>query len=226
MENLSCLTCKMKSNATRKLTVEELEILENGHAGVSFKPGEIIVKQNALSTNVVYIQSGLVKIHIKGPVKERIMKVVKAPAYICLPGNFSQKVNHISATALEETSVCFIDLDVFKRFITTNGDFAYQVLLEMSKNEIRNFQNCLNNAQKQTAGRIADCILFFSKEIYNNSTYVLPVSRQELGDMVGTTRESASRTLTEFNHEKIISLEGKRITILNEKLLQQISEKG
>ena len=135
------------------------------------KPGDNIIKQDALSTNVVYVKSGLVKIHIKGPTKERIMKITKAPAYLCLPSTFGDKINHFSATALEETTVCFIDVTVFKQFIYENGDFAFQIILDMSKGELQNFHNCLSNAQKQNMGRIADAILFFAKEIYNSNTF-------------------------------------------------------
>ncbi len=226
MKNITCLHCQYKSEAAKKLTPEELKRLETGHAEVTFRAGEMIFKQNALSTNVTYIKSGLVKIHVNRQEKEKIVRIVKSPAYLCLPSNFSEKVNHFSATALEETTVCFLDLDAFKGFIYHNGDFAYQIILDLSKNEIRNFNSCLNNAQKQTTGRIADCILFFSREIYSASRFTLPISRQDLGDMAGTSRESASRIIRNFHDEKIIRLEGKKILILNEKLLQQISDKG
>ena len=69
-------------------------------------------------------------------------------------------------------------------------------------------------------------MLFFANEIYNSNTFTLPVSRQELADLTGITRESASRILTDFHNEKIIEIDSRKITIVNEKLLQQISEKG
>jgi CRP/FNR family transcriptional regulator len=226
MEKHICKFCPSKSNAAQKLTDEEICLLGNSCAEVTFNAEDIIVKQNALSTNIAYIKDGLVKIHINGPVRERIMKIVKAPAYICLPSNFGDKINHFSATALEPTTVCFIDLNLFKKFIYENGDFAYQIILDMSRGELQNFKNCLNNSQKQNIGRIADAILFFSKEIYNSPAFNLPVTRQELADLTGITRESASRILTDFHEENIIEIKGRQITILNEVLLQQISAKG
>lgn len=226
MDKLICKFCPSKSSAAKKLSDEEICMLGNSCAEVSFNAEDIIVKQNALSTNIAYIKSGLVKIHINGPVRERIMKIVKAPAYICLPSNFGDKVNHFSATALEQTTVCFIDMALFKKFIYENGDFAYQIILDMSRGELQNFKNCLSNSQKQNIGRIADAILFFANEIYNSQTFNLPVTRQELADLTGITRESASRILTDFHEEKIIEIKGRQITILNASLLQQISEKG
>lgn len=215
-----------KSPAAQKLSDSELDAMHSNCARVQFKAGDTIIIQDALSTNVAYIKSGLVKIHIKGPIKEKIMKIAKAPTYLCLPSTFGDKINHFSATALEPTSVCFIDITTFKNFIYQNGDFAYQIIQEMSKGELLNFHSLINNAQKQNIGRVADAILFFAKEIYNSSTFTIPISRQDLGDLLGITRESASRILTDFHNERIINIEGKKISILNELLLIQISEKG
>ena len=226
MDNKGCKFCLLKSSAAKKLSDSELDTMHANCAEVQFKAGDTIIIQDALSTNVAYIKSGLVKIHIKGPIKEKIMKIAKAPTYLCLPSTFGDKVNHFSATALEKTTVCFIDVTTFKDFIYKNGDFAYQIIQDMSRGELSNFHNLINNVQKQNIGRVADAILFFATEIYNSSTFTIPISRQDLGDLLGITRESASRILTDFHNEKILKIEGKKITVLNEPLLIQISEKG
>jgi len=226
MEKTSCKFCSLKSAAAHTLKNREIGVLENNCAQVEFMPGDNIVRQDSLSTNVVYVKSGLVKIHIRGPIKERIMKIVKAPSYLCLPSTFGAKINHFSATAIENTSVCFIDVTVFKQFIYSNGDFALQIILDLSQGELQSLHHCLNNAQKQNIGRVADAILFFAREIYNSNTFILPISRQDLADLTGITRESASRILTDFHNEKIVEIDGKKISIINESLLRQISEKG
>lgn len=226
MEREVCQVCKSKSTAAKHLNACELDLLGSNCAQVAFKTGDIIIKQDSLSTNVAYVKSGLVKIHMQGPIKEMIMRIVKAPTYLCLPSTFGDKKNHFSATALENTTVCFIDFSTFKQFIYANGDFAYQILLDLSKAQLQSFHSCINNAQKHSLGKVADILLYFSRDIYESDHFTLPVSRQDIGDMAGTTRESASRILTEFHNDKIIKLEGKKVTVLNPELLQQISEKG
>jgi CRP-like cAMP-binding protein len=226
MDKTRCTFCTLKSSAAMTLQEDEICALEKNCAQVTFQAGDIIIKQNALSTNVVYVKEGLVKIHVESPIRERIMKIVKAPSYLWLPSTFGDKINHFSATALEETSICFIDVTIFKKFIYENGDFAFQIILDLSKSELQNFQNCLNNAQKQNIGRIADAILFFASVIYNSNSFSLPISRQELADLTGITRESASRILSDFHKEKILEIYGRKIIITNELLLRQISEKG
>lgn len=221
-----CKHCEFKSMAARSLNEGELDGLHKGCAKTNFFPGEIIIKQDALSTNVVYLKSGVVKVHFSSPSREKIIRIHKAPIYLGLPSTFGDKVNQFSVTALDNCSVCFLDLEGFRRLIFGNGEFAYKIIIDMSRNELNNFHNCLSNAQKQTTGRIADAILFFSRMIYESQEFIFPLSRHDLGNLAGTTRENASRILTQFHKDKIIQIAGKRVSILNEKLLQQISEKG
>jgi len=226
MNNPACKFCDIKSLAALKLNSCELDELGNNSSQVQFEPGEIIIKQDAPTTSVAYVKSGLVKIHIKGPIREKILNIAKAPVYLCLHSTFGDNVNHFSATAIEKTTVCFIDSITFRNFIRENGDFAYQIIEDMGKGELRNFHNLINNAQKQNMGRVADALLFFAKEIYGSHSFTLPVSRQELADLTGITRESASRILANFYKENIVNLMGRKITILNEALLKQISVNG
>lgn len=226
MKNPACKFCTIKSKAALKLNDCQLETLENNSFQVQFGPGEFIIKQDAPTTSVAYVKTGLVKIHIKGPIREKILNIVKSPVYLCLNSTFGDNVNHFSATAIDKTTVCFIDSITFRNFIRENGDFAYQIIEDMGKGELKNFHNLINNAQKQNIGRVADALLFFTKEIYGSRTFTMPVSRQELADLTGITRESASRILTNFYKENIIRMVGRKITILNEALLKQISVNG
>lgn len=71
MKKHNCKDCLIKSAAAKYLNTEEFEILENNSVEVSFKKGEIIFKQDALSLNVAYLKTGLAKVHMHGPVKKR-----------------------------------------------------------------------------------------------------------------------------------------------------------
>ena len=220
-----CNDCLLKSSSVMTLTQVEIERLEKNCTKAHFRKGDIIFKQNAFSSNIIYLNTGLAKIHIDGPQNEQTIKVVKAPSYLGIPTTFNEKINHYSATALETTTVCFIDIGVFKDFIYKNGEFAYELITELCKNELNSFRRCVNRTQKHIHGRIADALLLF-KNIYENNEYILPFTRLEFGNFVDTSRESVSRILTEFKNEGIINLNGRKVEILNEKLLETISIKG
>jgi CRP-like cAMP-binding protein len=54
----------------------------------------------------------------------------------------------------------------------------------------------------------------------------LPLTQEDLGDLVDSSRESISRVLAEFDKDGIIKIVGKKIEILNKKSLLLISANG
>ncbi len=221
-----CQFCSKKSPAVTKLDPDELKILGDSCVEVAFSKGDIIFKQNALSSNVIFIKEGLVKIHVAGPEKEQILKVSKGPTYLGIPTTFGDKINHYSATALVPTSVCFIDINVFKEFIKINSDFAYEVIVDLCKDELNQFERCVNLVQKQIHGRLCGTLLYFSEDIFQSDFIEMPLNRNELADLICTSRETVSRLLSELNKEQIIQISGKRIKLLDMDKLKQISLKG
>lgn len=221
-----CIDCQIKSAAAKNLNSEEFEILETNSAQVNFKKGEVIFKEGALSLNVAYLRTGIVKIHMQGPTREKILRIVKAPSYLGIPITFGNKINQYSATAIEDTSVCFIDSNYFRNFIYSNGKFAYEIIVDLCKNELKDYQRYTSQSQKQIPGLIAESLLCLSEQIYDNTHFNFPLTRSEFGDMVGTSRESVSRVLSDLSNEKIIELKGKEINILRKDLLEKISKSG
>jgi len=226
MEKSSCTKCHFISKAARVLTDMELETLESKCAQVSYSKGEVIFKQDALSTNIIYIKTGLIKLHMAGNARDQILKIVKAPAYIGIPTTFAENINQYSATALLDTVACFIDVNAFKSFINKNGDFAFEIIVNLCQDVLDNFKRYVNRNQKKTPGRVAESLLFFSEKIFEKEDFEFPLSRNDLGDLICSSRESVSRIINNFNSDGLIGMEGKNIIIKNKKLLEQIAKNG
>jgi len=221
-----CSDCTTKCGAASSLSSEQMEVMENNSVEVHFKKGDNIFRQGALSLNIAFLKSGIAKIHMHGPAREKILRIVRAPSYLGLPTSLGDKINQFSATALAKTSVCFIDIALFKNLIYNNGKFAYEIIVELCQNELNDYQRYTSQSQKQMTGMIAETLLCMSEKIFKDTKFIFPLTQSELGDMVGTSRESVSRVLSEFSSDKIIEISGKGINILNKDLLKQISEKG
>jgi CRP/FNR family transcriptional regulator len=86
--------------------------------------------------------------------------------------------------------------------------------------------NFISIAHKQSNGRVADILIFLSENIYNNRSFVLSLSRQELAEFAGCSKELIIRTLQNFCTDGIIDISGKNIEILNMNLLYKISRNG
>jgi CRP-like cAMP-binding protein len=224
---VDCLECKDKSCAVSVLNNTELEILSGNSSEIFLKRGELLYKEGALSSNIIYLKSGLVKEYTTGiNNKEQIIQIIKSHSYLGLSSMFGNKMSMYSYSVLEDSRICYIDSEVFKNLIQTNGMFSYEILVSVCKENINNYHRCLNKSIKQMYGRFADAILYFSNVIYESSEFELPITQNELAALIGATRESITRMFTKFKNEGIIDVSNRKISILKVELLERISKNG
>jgi CRP/FNR family transcriptional regulator len=57
----------------------------------------------------------------------------------------------------------------------------------------------------------------------DHQTIQLKITREDIANLAGTTRETATRILYEMQEEKLIALDGKKIKLLNETGLTNIA---
>lgn len=221
-----CVDCACVIKSSSSLKNCQIELLENNHAVVGFQKGDPIIKQGVFSTNVIFLRKGLAKIHIKGPHSEQIVRLTKAPTYLGLPTTLGNKVNQYSVTAVLDSEVCFIDIDVFRKILEENREFSSFIIMELSKSELEAYRRCANRSQKQTRGNLADVLLDFSDNIFNTDEFTLPISQSDIGNWVDAGRESINRALSEFTYDGIIEMTGRNVRIIDKKLLQMISQNG
>ena len=58
----SCLDCTLKSIPFQQLSVEQLQLVDENRSQLSFRQGELLLKQGALRSHIVYIRRGFAKI--------------------------------------------------------------------------------------------------------------------------------------------------------------------
>jgi CRP-like cAMP-binding protein len=226
-KRVSCRDCKEKSCAAAVLNLNEINLINDNRTETEFRKGDIILHEGTMISHIIYLKSGLVKEYIKNNNdKEQILQIVKKYSYLGLPSLFGDRVNHYSYAALEDITVCYIDLNVFNGLIKKNGNFAYEILVSVSRDSLNNFHRFMSQAQKKTYGRVADAILYFSRIIYESTEFEIPFTRQEFADLIGIARESTARVLAKFKEEGIMDLEGRLIKIKKLDLLKQISKNG
>lgn len=227
MKTVHCRDCPEKSCAAAVLTPSELDRVSENSREAVFRKGDIILHQGSMTSHIIYLKEGLVKEFQKGPGGvEQILQIVKRYSYLGLPSLFGDRVNNYSYAALSEIKVCYIDLRLFNDLVRQNGGFAYEILVSISRDSLNNFHRFMSQAQKKTYGRVADALLYFSRYVFEDRTFELPFSRQELAELIGISRESATRVLTRFREEGILAIDGRTITVIRPELLQNISRTG
>jgi len=222
----NCANCNCKTSIFKTLSPPEIELLNSSRFQVSYKSGEIIFKQGTPSPYFVCITSGLAKIYIEGYGKNLILALIKPVDYIFGPGIYVDNRHYYSAAAVEDCAACLVDVAVFKMLIRENPDFAEEFIRRVSLQAIFNFDQVISLTQKQMHGRIADVLFYLSDKIYCQNPFEMTISRQDLADLSGMSKESAIRILKEFKEEGILTINSNTMEILNAKQLRQISETG
>ena len=138
---------------------------------------------------------------------------------------FAFKKFDFKATAIEKSKVSFINMDIIEKFIKSNGAFALNLIKHMSGVSNTVFHRVTSLSQKNIDGALSYILLDFSN-IYNSKKFDLPVSRIELANMLGYSKESVINTLSKFNKEGVINVDDRKIEILNANKLEQISKFG
>ncbi|MBP1664398.1 MAG: Transcriptional Regulator Crp/Fnr Family, partial [Bacteroidetes bacterium] len=62
--NTDCKSCPFNTRAAHTLSDSGFNQLSENHAVVNFVKGDSIIKQGTFSTNVAFLRTGLVKLHI------------------------------------------------------------------------------------------------------------------------------------------------------------------
>ncbi len=222
-----CKDCAVKSSTVYNLNDEELEILCNNSTEIQFEKGERIIKQGTFTQNIVFIKSGIFKMHLTGPIhKDEILKINKGPIFIGASDVFANKIHTYSVTALSDTVACFIEYPGYKYLIQNNGKFALDIIKTLSQGIVTHYQYCVNKMQKQLTATFAEALLYFSDYIFKNDEFQLPLTRVEFGEYIGTTRETVTKIIRDFTIDNIIEVEGRNIRIVNKEMLRKISNAG
>jgi len=209
------------------LDESQKEMVNNNLNSISYQKKDIIFRQNTRSSHLVYIKSGLVKIFKEGKGgRIIILKIARAGDYIGLMSLFGDDLHQYSASALEDTAICDIDFLIIKSIIQENGKFSMTFLKTLSKDGLFVFERLMGQSHKQLPGRVADVLLYFSEVVYKSTTFSIPLTRKELADFSGTTKESFIRTLTEFKNDKIINIEGSEVSINSMDIIRTLSLLG
>ena len=226
-KNNDCLDCQDKSCATEKLGKVELDLITNNRYVSEIKRKTNILNSGSPTSHIIYLRSGLVKEYLlKSDNTEQILQIILPHSYLGLTSLFGDKINHYSYTALTDLKVCYIDIDVFTQMVKSNGNFAFEILTSVGRESLYNFHRFIAQSNKKIYGRIADMLIYFSRVVFSSSKFQIPLTRREVADMVGTSRESTGRVLSKFNNEGIIKISGTKVVIIDFKKLEKISRFG
>ncbi|MFZ4413080.1 MAG: Crp/Fnr family transcriptional regulator [Bacteroidales bacterium] len=222
-----CFECLFKTTCNQSISQDDFSFFFQSTVQQNYKRGEIILKQGMKTNHLIYLLKGIVKFNYEDENgKNLILTISNAPTILGLANILNEDVNIFSIIAIEECKGCLIDLNKLK-LLAMNDRFFMVNILKMSTGLFRNsILNFISLAHKQVNGRVADILLYLSKNIYLSNTFVLSLSRQEFAEFAGCSKENIIHTLRKFDADGIITISGKNIEIIDMERLQKVSKSG
>lgn len=162
--------------------------------------------------------SGKVKVFKLGDEgRDQIVRLAKTGDVLGYRSLISHEVYTASASALEDTICCFIPAGNVYKILDRNPGVAMR-LMRIFSDDLRKAETRLTEmTQKPVRARLADALMLL-KDTFGtreDGTLDVTLTREEIGNLMGTTTETAIRFISEFKKKKVIDLNGRNIKIRN-----------
>jgi CRP/FNR family transcriptional regulator len=218
--------CDLKScSFCRQCLKEWLPAIEANRQTLQVKKGETFINEGEKVTGVYFVYEGAVKVHKKWGEKELIVRFAKKGDIVGHRGLGNDIYYPVSATAIEPSVVCFIDIEFFIASLKVNQEFLFQLMMFFAEELKVSERKMRNLAHMPVKGRVAQALLTLREKfgVKENGFIDLRLTRQDLASYTGATYETVFRVLNDLVEENLVKLSGKNIGIPDIKKLTLVT---
>lgn len=221
----TCMDCQSREKGIF-CDLHQDDLLEVSQHKISnqYKKGQTIFMQDNPGYGLYCISQGKIKLlKVGSDGKETLVRIASDGDIIGHRSLFIEENNSATATALEDSVVCFLDKKYIIKAIQERPSIASHVIKRFSKELGAAEDKIFSMYQKNVRERLAELFLIL-KESYGvqeegRIKLDIKLSREEMASMIGTANETLIRFISELKDEGIIQQEGKTLYILKEKVL-------
>lgn len=192
------------------LDLAELKEIVQTTRSTHFPKGQIVYRSGETSEGLYIVHKGSMKIYrLSGNGKEQLIRILGPGDFTGELALFSESVHEAYAEALEPLELCMMSRDSLQSFLLKYPQIALKMLGEFTSRLAESEKQAAHIATESVETRIA---MYLSNlaEMQNSSAFTLPMSRKHLASYLGTTPETISRKLTDFEASGWIAQQGQR----------------
>lgn len=230
MTRLATPTCQNCSSCRHNLlnccTTADIDIIAQAKTSQHYVAGQTIFAEGTRSAGLYCVHQGKIKITKSGgDGKEQILRLGKAGDVLGYRALVADTPHTTSAVALSDCLVCLIPKRMLSVQMGSNPQFSSALLHLLAEALSTNAARMLHLAYKPVRERLAEALLLQStyRAEGDAQPFTIAISREGLGTLMGTTKETTTRMLSEFKHEGMLTTRGSAITILAPRQLVAIA---
>lgn len=200
------------------LPAEEMALLTAHQSEQVYHKGEVIFREGAYPSGIFYIRKGKAKKYkVAKEGGEQIIYVANTGELLGYHAILEGDRYPDSAAALEESSILFIPKEDFLEALQRSPLLTRRLLHTLSHEFAVMVNSITLFSQRSVKERLALQLVVLREKYKVDHQPGMPVeinlSREDLANLVGTTRENIVRILGEFKEAGILETKGRKIIV-------------
>jgi CRP/FNR family cyclic AMP-dependent transcriptional regulator len=202
------------------LTEAEIEEIDRATTMTSCRRGKILYMPEDTSEVLFLLKQGRVQLYRISPDGKKLVISTLGPGAVFGEMAFIGQGMH--NTFAEECVICVMSRNDVERMLLTKPRVALRIFEALGQRLMELEARQEEIAFKGIPARLASLLLQLADERGDDT--ITGFTHQDLGERIGTYRETTTQTLNTFKAEGLIDIGRKRITILERKGLERIAE--
>jgi len=227
-EPLNCETCQIRSAGMFcQLPPGAAEAFTANRHTSTFPAGTFLFFEREANRGIYILCSGQIKLSVSSSSgKTLILKIAKPGDILGLSSSLTGAPYEATAEVLQTARVTYLRTDVLRTLIAQYPDVYGSVIRQLNLQyetaceQLRTIALCNSTTEK-----VARLLLQWSRQgrqTAEGTQFTVPLTHEQIAECVGATRETITRTLSNFRQKRLIALHGANMVIPDRRALAMV----
>lgn len=209
------------------LSAGQIEALAKICLDQSYEKGREIFSEGQTATGFYLVTAGKIKVYkLSLDGKEQILHIFGRGEIAGEVPVFAGGSYPASAQAIEAARALFFPRASFMELVNREPTIAVSLLAILSQ-RLRRFTHMIEDLSlREVPGRLAAHLIYLGGLSRSGQTLELEITKAQLASLLGTIPETLSRILARMAQQQIISVEGRKIRVLDREALEALAAGG
>jgi CRP/FNR family transcriptional regulator len=214
-----------KSEFFRGLSQQALNDFDAVKSSSAYPEGAMLFLEKQQARGVFVLCEGEIKLTVSSSEgKTLILRIAKPGEILGLMATLSGEPYELTAETLRPCQVTFIRREEFLKFVAKHPEATQGVVKQLSANYHSACEQLKTVGLSSSAPeKLARLLLGWSaggEETKLGTRITMPLTHQEIAEFIGSSRETVTRTLSDFRSRHLVTMKGSTLMIADRPALQ------
>lgn len=221
-----CKNCTRRTDGFFcQLTSAALKDFDSIKSTAGYPKGSLLFMEKQNARGVFVLCEGEVKLSISSSEgKTLILRVARAGEILGLMAGMSGTPYEVTAETIRPCQIAFVRQEDFQRFAAKHPEVSQGVARQITMQYRAACEQLhtigLSVSAQEKLARLLLSWSASSQQTKEGSRTTLPLTHEEIAEFIGTTRETVTRTISDFKARHLVTIQGSTMMIPNRTALE------